>query len=263
VTVNFVGTGYASTSISGRVGFQCSASVEYRPDFYIGEEDLYVWGKVNRIVNGPDFELGYVENKIADVATQVTPLGTLANMFGNQIAAGTLTQGFTVLENWDTESKSFALGVIQPPLKPRTPYDVSEDENHTFANETIEVPYNGRDFLGPFEVVDTDQRLLMKMHNQGPRVEVMVVDKNVGDMWREAYQQGRQLGPPPGPVLGGSVLEPNLESKVAYNLRPGFYYVVVDHTQYAGVVAPPAVSLLAPLSRPSARISYVAQLAEL
>ncbi|MBW2455484.1 MAG: hypothetical protein JRI68_13275 [Deltaproteobacteria bacterium] len=263
VVVNFIGTGYASMNLTGRVGFQCSASVEYGPDFYMGEDDLYVWGKMKRLVNGPKFELGYVENKLADVATQMTPLGTVANMFGNQITAGQLTQGFTVVENWDTESKSFALGVIRPPQKPHTPYDVSEDENHTYANETIEVAYNGRDYLGPFEVVNGDQRLLMKMFNQGPRVEVMVVDKKVGDMWREGYQQGRPLGPPPGPVLGGTVLEPNFESKVSFNLRPGFYYVVVDHTQYAGVVAPPPVSLLAPLSGPAARITYVAQLAEI
>ncbi len=263
VIVNFIGTGYATTAISGRVGFQCSASVEYRPDFYMGEDDLYVWGKVNRIVNGPKFELGYVENRIADVATQMTPLGTIANLFGNQIVAGELTRGFTVVENWDTETKSFSLGVIQPPQKPRTPYDVSEDENHTFANESIEIQYGQRDYLGPFEVVDSDQRLLMKMHLQGPRVDVMVVQKNIGDLWRESYQQGRPLGPPPGPVAGATVLEPGRESKVAYNLRPGHYYVVVDHTQYAGVVAPPPVSLLAPLSGPLARITYVAQLAEL
>jgi len=264
VTVHFSGTGYAFTPLSKRVGFSTSASVQYRADFYLGEEDIYVWGKVHRIVNGPNFQLGYVENPLADAATAATPLGTIANLFGNQIVAGELTRGFTVLQNNDTDTKTFALGILAPPAKPSTPFDVSEDEIHTFANETIEVQWNQRDFLGPFDVVDTDQVLLMKYFLQGPAVDAIVVSRMVGDQWRNDYQAGRPLGPPPGPIMGGGPISPGREFRTGYRLPPGQYYVVIDHTQYAGTVMPPPGTPFNPLAGgPIARMSYVAQLGEI
>ena len=232
VTVNFVGTGYAYTSLTRRVGFEASGAVEYRADFYLGEEDIYVWGKVNRIVRGPDFRLGYVENPVVAGAT-MTPLGHVANVFGNQIMAGEVTRGFTVLQNWDTDSKTFGMGIIQPPAKPHTPYNVSDEEVFTFGNESIQVQWQQRDFLGPYEVVDSDQQIQLRMFLQGPAVEAIVVQRQVGDLWREDYQRGK-LGPPPGPILAGTPLTPQRETKAAFRLPPGQYYVVIDHTNSAG-----------------------------
>ncbi|MBW2528463.1 MAG: hypothetical protein JRI23_30085 [Deltaproteobacteria bacterium] len=260
VTVNFSGTGYAYHSMTRRVGFSATASVEYRPDFYLGEEDIYVWGKVNRIVNGPSFRLGYVENPVADFATATTPLGMVANMFGTQITMGELTRGFTVVRN-DETGDDFALGILMPPQKPRRPFDVEGTEMLVFANETTEIRANQRDYLGPFEVADTDQALLMKYYLQGSAVDVMVVDKRTGDMWREAYQTGQALGPPPGPVLAGAPLQPG-EMRTSYRLAPGQYYVVIDNTSYAGVVKAPFVPP-APLPEPVVELSYVAQLADI
>jgi len=264
ITVHFAGTGYAYTPVSRRIGFRCTASVQYRPDFYLGEDDVYVWGKMNRIVAGPKFELGYVESKVADVATSMTPLGGLATSFGNQIVAGELTRGFTVLQNWDTESKSFALGILMPPQKPSSPFDVSADERYTYANETAEVQANQRDFLGPFDVVESTQQLVLKLQLQGPAVDVMIVPKAVGDAWREGYQLGTPLGPPPGPVVAGAPLQPGMAVQTAYQLAPGSYYVVIDNTPYAGAVAPPPPQLpFDPLGLNGvARVSYVAQLAD-
>ncbi len=263
VTVSFAGTGYAHTPVTGRVGFQAQATIEYRPEFYMGEDNLYVWGKVNRIVHGPVFQLGYVQNRVADIATAVTPMGSVANTFGQQITAGELTRGFTVLQNYDNDSKVFALGIINPPRKPHTPYQVDGEEAHTYANETIEVQYQQRDYLGPFEVVDSDQRLTMKMFLQGPDVEALVVNKPVGDRWREHYQLGRPMGPPPGPIMAGSVIRQGAEARASWRLPPGQYYVVIDHTSQAGQVNPPATGLIPnPLGGPVARLSYVAQLVE-
>ncbi|MBI4705410.1 MAG: hypothetical protein HY744_30265 [Deltaproteobacteria bacterium] len=261
VTVHFSGTGYAFTTLTRRVGFSCTASVEYRMDFWLGEEDIYVWGQVNRIVNGPSFRLGYVENPLADAATAATPLGTVANLFGNQIAAGELTRGFTVVRN-EPRGDSFALGVIQPPQRPITPFDVSGSESLTYANETVEVHGNARDYLGPFEIVDEDQRLQLKLYLEGPAVDVLVVDRRTGDAWREDYQTGRPLGPPPGPVWAGAPLVSGRgEQRASYRLPVGQYYVVIDNTQYAGTMNPP-FQPLNPLSDPMAKLSYVAQLGE-
>ncbi len=262
VTVLFTGTGYAYTSLTRRVGFEASASVEYRADFFLTDDDIYVWGKVNRIVRPPDFKLGYVENPFAAGAV-LTPLGHIANTFGNQIVQGELTRGFTVVQNRDTDTKTFGMGILQPPRKPHTPYDVSEDTDYTFANETVQIEWNQRDFLGPFEVVDTDQQIQMRMFLQGPAIEAIVVAKQVGDIWREQYQRESILGPPPGPVLAGTPLTPGRETRAAFRVPPGRYYVVLDHTNTAGSVAPPAGNILNPIAAgAAATVSYVAQLGE-
>jgi hypothetical protein len=261
VAVSFSGAGYAYTSFTRRVGFTATGAVEYRADFYLGEEDIYVWGKVNRIINGPNFQIGYVENPIAAGAT-MTPLGAIANMFGSQIVSGELTRGFTVLQNWDTDTKTFGMGIIQPPNKPHTPYTLDGEEVLTFANESIQVEWQQRDFLGPFEVADNDQQLQLRMFLQGPAVEALVVTRQVGDLWRDDYHRGR-VGPPPGPILAGSPLTPNAEVKTAFRLPPGQYYVVIDHTNTAGSVQPPPANLFNPLNpAPAASVSYVAQLRE-
>jgi hypothetical protein len=264
VVVSFNGHGYGFMPVTKRFGFTCNASVEYEPDFYLGEEDVWVWGKHRRNIVGPTFQVGYIEQGVIDMATAFTPLGGLANMFGGQIVSGELTRGFTVVMNDETESKSFALGILQPPSKPMTPYNVSAEEIYTFANETIELNYNQRDFLGPFEIADADQQLLVKMFLQGPQVEILVINKVHGDQWRDEYIQGRPLGPPPGPVLGGSALNPGAELRTSFRLPAGQYYIVVDHTQSAGNVMPPPAGLLSPVTGgPVARISYTIQLDEL
>jgi hypothetical protein len=259
IAVSFAGTGYAYMPLAKRVGFSVTATVEYRPDFYMGEDDIYVWGKVNRIVNAPSFRLGYVEGALADAATAMTPLGTLANVFGNQIVTGELTQGFTAVQNTD-KGNDFALGIIMPPTKPHHPFDVTQSEYYTFANETTEVRGNEMDFLGPFEIVSSGQFLMMNYQLQGPAVDAIVVDKGIGDGWRDAYQTGRPISPVPGPILAGAPINPGSQ-QVSYRLSPGQYYVVIDNSPYVGTVAPP-VSLLSPIADPVARLSYVAQLAE-
>jgi len=259
ITVNFAGTGYAFTTLTRRVGFSTVASVEYRPDFYLGEQDIYVWGRVNRVINGPSFRLGYVENPVADVATAITPLGAVANLFGNQIVTGELTQGFTVVQS-TSKGTDFTLGTLNPPLKPHHPFDVSHSEFFTFANEITEIRANQMDFLGPFEVVSNGQYLLMTSSLDGPALDIMIVDKITGDAWREAYQTGRPIAPPPGPILQGGVLNPG-PSQLRYPLGPGRYYVVVDNSPYIGMVAPRGF-VIPGLPEAVARLSYVAQLAE-
>ena len=262
VTVNFAGTGYGYMLPAKRVGFSCTGSMEYRVDFQITDDDVYVWGKPNRVVQGPQFQLGYVENTLFDVATAVTPLGSVANFFGNQIVAGELTKGFTVVHN-DDKGNDFSLGILYPPQKPHHPFDTTASERFTFANETVEVQAQQRDYLGPFEVADSSQALFLQLSVQGPPVDVMVVSKGTGDLWRDSYQRGQALGPPPGPVLAGGPLSPGLTDNRRYPLPPGLYYVVIDNTSYAGVVGPAPPSLFNPLGGGTvAQVSYVAQVGD-
>lgn len=260
IIVRFWGTGYAYVPVAKRVGFEGQAAVEYRPDFFLADDSkMYVWGRVGRMVEPPTFKLGHVESPIAGAMSSVLPV----NQIGNQLAASHLAQGFTVLVDEDTESKTFALGIIQPPSKPRTPFQLRDDDVYTFANETIEVQNGERDYLGPFEVVDSDQELSLRAFVQGPNVEAIVVNKAVGDAWRTEFQRG-QLGPPPGPIAAGAPLPGGSESRPAFRVPPGQYYVVIDHTAVAGQVQPPARSILdaTGVVGAVARISYAAMLRE-
>lgn len=260
VTVHIAGTGYGYMQPAKRVGFSLTTSVEYRPDFQIAGDDVYVWGRLNRIVQGPSFQLGYVENPVIDVMANVPPFGGLANLLGNQIVAGEMTRGFTVLYNEET-GKDFTLGILMPPQRPHHPFEAEDDERYTFANEVIEVQAHQRDYLGPFEVADADQALYLKLSVQGAPVDIMIVDKLTGDAWREAYQTGKPLGPPPGPVQAGGPLQPGIIETRRYALRPGLYYVVIDNTAAAGLVSPP-ITLLSPLGGSAAQVSYMAQVGE-
>ncbi|MCC6558695.1 MAG: hypothetical protein IT372_37645 [Polyangiaceae bacterium] len=260
VTVHVSGTGYGYMMPAKRVGFSVTASVEYRPDFQIAGDDMYVWGRLNRIVQGPKFQLGYVENPVVDVMANVPPFGGIANFLGNQVVAGGLSQGFTVVHNEDT-GNDFTLGILFPPAKPHHPFEVEDNERYTFANEVVEVNAGQRDYLGPFEVAEAGQGLYMRMSVDSAPVDVMIVDKGTGDLWREAYQTGKPLGPPPGPVQAGGVLQPGGVDTKRYVLRPGLYYVVIDNTAAAGLVSPPS-SFLNPLGTAPARVSYLAQVGE-
>jgi hypothetical protein len=260
VTVHIAGTGYGYMAPAKRVGFSLTASVEYRPDFQMAGDDVYVWGRLNRLVRGPNFQLGYVENPVVDVMANVPPFGGIANFLGNQVVTGGLSQGFTVVYNEDT-GKDFTLGILFPPTKPHHPFEVKDNERYTFANEVIEVNANQRDYLGPFEVAEAGQGLYMTMSVEGGPVDVMIVDKATGDVWRDAYQTGKPLGPPPGPVQAGGPLQPGQAQNQKFTLRPGLYYVVIDNTAAAGSVNP-ASSFLNPFGTPPVRVSYLAQVGE-
>jgi hypothetical protein len=260
VTVHFAGTGYGYMMPAKRVGFSCTGSIEFRPDFQIAGENVYVWGRLNRIIQGPNFQLGYVENPVFDVAANIPPFGTIANFFGNQVVASELTRGFTVVHN-DDRGNDFSLGILVPPQKPHHPFNVTATERFTFANETVDVHGNQRDYLGPFEITDSGQKLYLTVSVTGPAIDVIVVDKFTGDHWREAYQTGKPLGPPPGPIVAGGPLQPGGAQNLSYSFAPGMYYVVLDNSSYAGTANPPFMPFN-PLSDPVARVSYVAQVGD-
>lgn len=257
VILSFAGTGYGYIEPAKRVGFSCSATIALKPDFLLSGDDIYVYGKMDRPLQGPDFRLGYIENPAINLASNLPPFGNIANFFGNQVLTSALTSGFTVVAN-EERGNDFSLGILTPPMKPAKPFRVIEgDQKFTFANETIDVHGNQRDYLGPFEV-SSGQTLYMTYSLQGPSVDAMIVDKRTGDAWRELYQTGLPLGTAPGAVLGGGPINPGTMPTQRYNLAPGLYYVVIDNTAAAGLVAPPQMPLN-PLYDPIARLSYVAQ----
>ncbi len=254
-TVVLAGTGYGFSPMAGRLGFAVRTAIQFRPELRMYGDDTYVWGIFNRMVQGPHFQLTFVENRLAGAAAG--PFGAFTNMMGDQLVRSKLTQGFTVLHT--DRGNSFALGIIRPPRKPRTPFLVRDGDMYTYANETIELHAQQRDFLGPFQVLDRDQRLVARYRLRGAAVDVLVVSKPTGDRWRDAYQRGLPLGPPPGRVLAGCPVQPGRDMRIPYRLPVGSYYFVIDHTSYAGRVNP-VTGPFGRLGGSAAVLSYLIQL---
>ncbi len=262
VTLHFSGTGYAWTPMAGRVGFAADSSVEYSMDWKAAKKrTTYVWGRLARIVYGPHFEIGGVENPAIDLATRGTPLGYLVQNFGQQIVSSQLSQGFTVVHH-PRRGDLFSAGLMVPPQLPPTPFDTGRGKRFVFANETTEIHHSQVDFLGPFEVVKPDQTLLVRLrHAAGPPIEAIVYPAGPADAWREGLQKGAVLAPPPVAPIMGFPIQPGTEQYQRLKLQPGLYYIVVDNSSKVGVISAPW-SPFATLGASTAILSYSVELAD-
>lgn len=258
VVVSIDGNGYAYLPTVKRIGFTLSVTAEYAFDFRLHDEGAWIWGQLSRTLNGPSFRMTSSENKIVDLATVMTPAGTAASLVGNQVVTGFLARGFTVIEG--DSSKEFSLGILPPGKHPMKPVQVDDDDDvYTFANETADVYSGQRDFFGPYEIADEDQVIQLKGNLVGNGVDVLMVQKTQGDLWRSAYQSGN-LGPPPGQPVATQTIAPGPFTR-RFRAPPGLYYLVVDNTSFAGPTNPP-LTLPNPLFEAAARLTYVAQLTE-
>jgi hypothetical protein len=258
ITIDFAGTGFAWTPLAGRVGFMVDAAIEYRPDFYMSEDAVYVWAKTNAVARAPSFQIGGVENKVVNWAAQ-TPVGYLANTFGSQIVSSQLASGFTVVHT--DEGDEFALGLLQPPARPQKPFDTSDGDRYVFANDTTEIRYGQIDFLGPFEVADSDQALFFRLRLQGPAVDFLLYPRSVADVWRDELQRGSPITPPMQAPIRGFAVQPGAEQRQKLIVPRGQYIVVIDNSAAVGGVSPPWNPLSA-FGSNSAVLSYTAELGE-
>lgn len=256
VTLTFMGAGFAWTPIANRVAFSVSASVEYRMDFYLAEDAVYIWAKPARVVTQPDFKVTAVEYAVANWAAQ-GPAGYLFSAFGGQIVSGQLASGFTVVHT--DEGDEFALGQLHPPARPPRPFDTSE-ERYTYANETSEVHSEQIDLVGPFAISNADQALFLRMSLTGPPVDVLVMHKGAGDLWRAGLQQGAPLGPPPQPPMASFTVQPG-SFQQRLPLAPAEYYLVIDNSSRAGSVNPPW-SPLGNMGGNAATVSYALEVGD-
>lgn len=258
VIVNISGSGYAYLPTAKRTSFTMTTAVEYAFDFYLHDDGNWVWGKMQRIVGGPDFKLMNTDNKVLDIAGVITPAGPAANVFGSQVVGGLVARGFTVVET--DEGKEFSLGILPPGKRPFKPIMVDDDDDeYTFVNETADIYANQQDFLGPFEVASDGQAIVLKGNLVGPApVDLIVIDEPRGDIWRASYQAGNGVSGPPGPPISTAVVQPGPFTR-KFPLRRGLYYVVVDNSSAVGQ-ASPAFQLPNPLFDNVARLGYVAQL---
>ncbi|MGC4063178.1 MAG: hypothetical protein QM784_00720 [Polyangiaceae bacterium] len=258
LTLSLAGTGFAWTPIAGRVGFRASATVEYRMDFRMEDDAVYVWGLPTGASPPPQFQLGAVENALVNWAAQ-GPAGYLATTFGAQILSSRLAEGFTAIRS--DSGDEFALGHYVPPQRPPKPYALEGEDRILLTSETTEVRVGQVDVAGPFEVADSDQALYLRMRSEGAMVEALLFPKYVIDPWREGLQTGTPLAPPPTPQLAAFALPLNQEVRQTLPLPKGSYVLVIDHSAKLGQVNPPW-NPLGLVGGGSARVSYAVELGE-
>lgn len=257
MTLSFAGTGFAWTPIAGRVGFRASATVEYRMDFRMEADALYVWGvPTGAAAIPPQFQIGAVENPVVNWAAQ-GPAGYLASTFGGQILSSRLGEGFTAIRS--DSGDEFTLGRLLPPQRPQKPFQLSSNERITLANETSEIRIGQIDIAGPFVVTEDEQALWIRARVEGPAIEAFLYPKYSVDPWREALQTGTALAPPPITPTASFAIFPGSEAPQTIRTAPGSYVLVFDHSNRLGQIQPP-FNLLGAIGSGAARVSYAVEL---
>jgi hypothetical protein len=254
IVMNVTGSGYASMPVTKRVGFYCGLSVEYRPDFRLAEDSVYVWGIFNRLMSAPDIRILGVENPLVNLATQ-TPLGSLANVIGQGVVANEIGRGFTVVRQDDGDD--FSLGILSPPAKPPRQFQSGTDHS-VLASDLSEIQPQAREYVGPFEIPGNGEALFFKFRVEGAPLLSSVVDKQTGDLWRQGYETVLPLSAPPGYVYGSTVLQPGLASQTVA-LNRGSYYLVLEN-QSAAAFAP--LGLPIPFTNAISNVSYSAEIGD-
>jgi len=257
MTVSFTGTGFAWTPVAGRVGFRASATVEYRMDFRMESDALYVWGvPTGAVLAAPTFQLGAVENPVVNWAAQ-GPAGYLAATFGSQILSGKLAEGFTAIRT--DSGDEFALGHLVPPQRSPKPYALSGDDRIALANEVTEIKMGQIDLIGPFEVAKEGQALFLRARVEGPQIEAFVYPRHTIEAWREALQTGAALAAPPSQPSASLVLAPGVEIMQTIRLPAASYLILLDNSNKVGQVNPP-FNLLGMIGAGAAKLSYAVEL---
>jgi hypothetical protein len=257
VTLAFSGSGFAWTPVAGRVAFSVLASIEYRMDFYLADDAIYIFARPARTVLGPTFQVSSIENSLVNWAAQ-GPAGYLMNSFGSQVVSGELASGFTVVHT--DEGDSFAFGQLSPPARPPQPFDTSEGR-YAIVNETSEVHADQLDLMGPLTVASNDQALFMRLTSSGPAVDVLLIRRGTGDLWRQGLQNGLPLGPPPEPPISTFPLMPGVPLQQRFPLPPGQYYLAIDNSTRVGTINPP-FTLLGAIGQNTAVVSAAIELGD-
>ncbi len=273
--LQFLGHGYGWTNVTGRIGFEASAAVEYRQDFLMDGSTMYVYFRQHQ-THSTEFRVTLVEYSSPGQRPAGLP-GSVATVLGTSVAQATqkighrilqneLTKGITVLREPDGEV-SFSLGIVEKGQRPSAPFDKADSDWTLLANERTELHRGQRDYAGPFQVEDDDEALYLTMLVEGAdAVDVLVMPKPACDPWISTYERTPQATAPPSPPL----LEATVTQAVQIPGQPvplwrrviqvpkGMYYVVFDNTATAGRSQPSAQ----PLDDRAALVSYAVQLGD-
>jgi hypothetical protein len=235
--LRFTGQGYAWTNVTGRIGFDVVALVEYATDFQLAnDQTLYVYFRP-RNVQATTYQTKMVESAQAKGAMALTSIDP--NRIGKQILSAQLERGFTVIRRDEHGETEYGLGVIAVGGEPFKPFKVVSDKQ-TLANDRTELHRGQQDFVSGFEIKGNDQALTITASVDGTTaVDVFVISEAEGQQLLDRYVAQ------PGPV--GLNNPPRLEDSIAYGslwqrtvvLPEGNYQLLFDNTATLGRTTPP------------------------
>ncbi len=252
--VQVVGHGYAWTNVTGRVGFEAGAQVEYEHDFFVDGSAMFVYFKAVR-TQSSSFKPVLLERADGGVVGPALSLlgkdtSQLLEPLGQRILSSQISRGFTVVRESDGTA-SFALGVLEKGKRPPAPFDPSSARATLLVNDRAELHVGQRDFVGPFEIGTTGRALSVSAMVEGAAsVDVLLVPGHVAEPWLAQYERYPQTGPAPAAPFAEDSVFAVAEAPVgapvpasgvwrrAFPVAPGRYYIVLDHSSTAGRTHP-------------------------
>ena len=235
--VQYTGKGYAWTNVTQRLGFSSRGVVEYATDFQLNDGAMYVYFRP-RLIDGAAFQTTLVESALAQGGLALA--GVNSNELGKHIVESQLRRGFTVIRRDSSGSTDFALGIVPPGERPFKPFEVKRTQKQILANERTEVHLGQQDYVGAFEVTDSNQALYLTVAVDGaPNADILVVAKPVGDTLLDGYLHaagGASLSSPA--LLDDTATQGSGLWRRFVNVDPGRYYVIVDNSAKLGKSAP-------------------------
>lgn len=255
LVVQYSGTGYGWTNVSGRIGFEASGLIEYAPDFQVHDDAMYIYFRPQE-VDASTFKTLMVESSAAKTGLSMT--GIDPDEVGTRLVRGQLRRGFTVIRYNARGETDFSMGLIPKGRVPEKPYLVETTNRTNLVNDTTEVHSGQQDYIGSFEVTEDDPVLFLTAKLDGtPSVDVALVPKagsvQMLDQYVKTPGAATMLMPP---VLQEALVQGTPWQR-SIKLAQGSYVLVIDHSDRLGTSAPPA----RPADSP-AHVSFLVQRGE-
>lgn len=251
--VQYTGKGYAWTNLTGRIGFTASGLIEYAPDFQLADGVMYVYFRPRK-VDATSFqmtlsELPYVQAAAAAAATS-------PDAVGRQIVTAELQRGFTVIRYDSDGETDYGFGMIPKGTRPFRPFTISGSDKLSLANDRTEVHGGQQDYIGGFEVTDSDQALYLTAKLDGaPALDLFVVPKSIGDAMLGQYvRQAGEAALPSPPLLDETIAQGQLFKRYV-PVPKGSYTVVLDNGPAVGRTPSPP-------NGPAATLDYLVQVGD-
>lgn len=239
VVVQYAGKGYGWTNLTGRIGFSSSGLIEYAADFQLHEGAMYVYFRP-RNVSATSFQTTLVESNVAQTALSAT--GVDPDQIGRDIVDGQLKRGFTVIRHSSRGETEFGMGYIPVGQRPFHPFQVLHSDKITLDNDRTEVHSGQQDFIGGFEITDSDEALYLTMTIDGaPAVDVFILPRPVGAQVIQTYVTRPGPAPLTAPPLLDEAVAAGQPWKRYIALPKGVYYLMIDHSGAVGRTAPPQI----------------------
>lgn len=243
----FSGEGYAYSAITRKLVFESQNSVAYDQDFRAvsNAQGCGIYGLFKPA------QVAYANFRVRGVqsATVDNLFGnSLVQAFGNQIVAGKIAEGFTVVRD-PAGGEQVSFGVSATP--PKEEFAPLEGEAR-YEAARVDVHGEQRDFVGPIDLQGGADLRLRTRVDGGVAMEAFVYAEAPGAQALAAYLGAANAGPIAVAPIQVLRLLPGAPQETRIRLAKGSYYVVLDNTSSAGAVSPP----VAAMHDPVATVSY-------